>query len=179
MQAFLIYCFWKLCKNFLRKISFSLFLCSVCTITRIISTVKRWVLIFLLFFCKPFKINGLQYLISFEIVIFSVLTPNWHQFLFLWCQAFNTILSSLAISFSILVSSPIWLYTSIVTSIWACPIIYWRTFTSIRHSAILVQAVWRITCGCVKYRTKKILFFSAEDYLTLPSGSPSTFIIFW
>ena len=25
---------------------------------------------------------------------------------------------------------------------------------------------------------KKILFFSAEDYLTLPSGSPSTFIIF-
>ncbi len=27
------------------------------------------------FFCKPFKINGLQYLISFEIVIFSVLTP--------------------------------------------------------------------------------------------------------
>ena len=30
---------------------------------------------------------------------------------------------------------------------------------------------------CVKYRTKKILFFSAEDYLTLPSGSPSTFII--
>ena len=145
MQAFLIYCFWKLCKNFLRKISFSLFLCSVCTITRIISTVKWWVLIFLLFFCKPFKINGLQYLISFEIVIFSVLTPIWHQFLFLWCQAFNTILSSLAISFSILVSSPIWLYTSIVTSIWACPIIYWRTFTSIRHSAILVQAVWRIT----------------------------------
>ena len=33
-------------------------------------------------------------------------------------------------------------------------------------------------CGCVKYRTKKILFFSAEDYLTLPSGSPSTLIIF-
>jgi len=30
---------------------------------------------FNLFFCKPFKINGLQYLISFEIVIFSVLTP--------------------------------------------------------------------------------------------------------
>ena len=27
------------------------------------------------FFSKPFKINGLQYLISFEIVIFSVLTP--------------------------------------------------------------------------------------------------------
>jgi hypothetical protein len=27
------------------------------------------------FFCKPFKINGSQYLISFEIVIFSVLTP--------------------------------------------------------------------------------------------------------
>ena len=143
------------------------------------STVKRWVLIFFIFFCKPFKINGLQYLISFEIVIFSILTPIWHQFLFFWCQAFNAMLSSLATSFSILVSSPIWLYTSFVTSIWACPIIYWRTFTSIRHPAILVQAVCRMTCGCVKYRTKKILFFSAEDYLTLPSGSPSTFIIFW
>jgi hypothetical protein len=57
------------------------------------------VLIFWDFFCKPFKINGLQYLISFEIVIFSVLTPIWHQFLFLWCQAFNTILSSLASHF--------------------------------------------------------------------------------
>ena len=44
--------------------------------------------------------------------------------------------------------------------------------------ASLVQNVWRSVCGCVKYRTKKILFFSAEDYLTLPSGSPSTFIIF-
>ena len=52
MQAFLIYCFWKLCKNFLRKISFSLFLCSVCTITRIISTVKRWVLIILWRICE-------------------------------------------------------------------------------------------------------------------------------
>ena len=38
--------------------------------------------------------------------------------------------------------------------------------------------LWPEMCGCVKYRTKKILFFSAEDYLTLPSGSPSTFIIF-
>ena len=52
MQAFLIYCFWKLCKNFLRKISFSLFLCSVCTITCIISTVKRWVLIILWRICE-------------------------------------------------------------------------------------------------------------------------------
>ena len=52
MQAFLIYCFWKLCKKFLRKISFSLFLCSVCTITRIISTVKRWVLIILWRICE-------------------------------------------------------------------------------------------------------------------------------
>ena len=52
MQAFLIYCFWKLCKNFLQKISFSLFLCSVCTITRIISTVKRWVLIILWRICE-------------------------------------------------------------------------------------------------------------------------------
>ena len=52
MQAFLIYCFWKLCKNFLRKISFSLFLCSVCTITRIISTVERWVLIILWRICE-------------------------------------------------------------------------------------------------------------------------------
>ena len=52
MQAFLIYCFWKLCENFLRKISFSLFLCSVCTITRIISTVKRWVLIILWRICE-------------------------------------------------------------------------------------------------------------------------------
>ena len=34
-----------------------------------------------------------------------------------------------------------------------------------------------MTCGCVKYRTKKILFFSAEDYLTLPSGSPSTYYV--
>jgi hypothetical protein len=42
----------------------------------------------------------------------------------------------------------------------------------------LEQYVCLHTCGCVKYRTKKILFFSAEDYLTLPSDSPSTFIIF-
>ena len=46
-------------------------------------------------------------------------------------------------------------------------------------SKYLVANVCRKLCGCVKYRTKKILFFSAEDYLTLPSGSPSTFIIFW
>ena len=52
MQAFLIYCFWKLCKNFLRKISFSLFLCSVCTKTRIISSGKRWVLIIFWRICE-------------------------------------------------------------------------------------------------------------------------------
>jgi hypothetical protein len=56
--------------------------------------------------------------------------------------------------------------------------IYCKVFGFIPDFAILEQKVCLHTCGCVKYRTKKILFFSAEDYLTLPSGSPSTFIIF-
>ena len=55
---------------------------------------------------------------------------------------------------------------------------YCNAFGFIPAFANVVQNVWRKVCGCVKYRTKKILFFSAEDYLTLPSGSPSTFIIF-
>ena len=59
------------------------------------------------------------------------------------------------------------------------PITYCITFGLTLFSPNLVHPVWRRMCGCVKYRTKKILFFSAEDYLTLPSGSPSTFIIFW
>ena len=95
-----------------------------------------------------------------------------------WFYPIFTIPSVLLISFCTLTSST-WLYRSIVMVMSACPIMYCRLLTSIPLSAALVQNVCRNICGCVKYRTKKILFFSAEDYLTLPSGSPSTFIIFW
>ena len=87
--------------------------------------------------CKHFPLLKLSFFLG--------LTPIWHQFFLFWCQKFTAILSSFAISFSILALSPKWLYTSIVTSKWACPIMYCNTLMSIRHSAILVQAVCRIT----------------------------------
>ena len=100
-------------------------------------------------------------------------TPNSREWL--WSYIY---FSSFFISFCTLTSST-WLYRSIVMVMSACPIMYCRLLTSTPLSAALVQNVCLNICGCVKYRTKKILFFSAEDYLTLPSGSPSTFIIFW
>ena len=106
------------------------------------------------------------------------MTPIWHQFFLFWCQKFTAILSSFAISFSILALSPKWLYTSIVTSKWACPIMYCNTLISIRHSAILVQAVCRITCGCVKYRTKKILFFLPKTIWRLHQVVPAPLVSF-
>lgn len=68
------------------------------------------------FFCKPSKINGLQAFSTLEIVIFLRFDTNLTPFFLFWCQKFTAILSSFAISFSILALSPKWLYTSIVTS---------------------------------------------------------------
>ena len=54
----------------------SLFLCSSCNITLIISTVNICVLIIFIFFCKPSKINGLQAFSNLEIVIFLRFDTN-------------------------------------------------------------------------------------------------------
>ena len=83
---------------------------------------------------------------------FLDLTP----FFYFWCQLIAT-LSSLVISLSILDISLTWLYTSIVTSMQACPIIYWRTkngssadfVVSINtlHSSIVIQSFFNFEHG--------------------------------
>lgn len=78
---------------------------------------------FLRFFLQTLILRGLQHFFFLIIITFSwfdtILTPIFY----FWCQLIAT-LSSLVISLSILDISLTWLYTSIVTSMWACPIIY-------------------------------------------------------
>ena len=104
-------------------------------------------------------------IIRLFLILFSIILSYYASFAILFISSFASI-------------NPRCVYTFNVTPISECPIKYWSAFGFIPAFAILEQYVCLHTCGCVKYRTKKILFFSAEDYLTFPSGSPSTFIIF-
>ena len=56
-------------------------------------------------------------------------------------------------------SSPTWVYTLSVTAISECPIKYCSVLGFMPDFAIFEQYVCLQTCGCVKYRTKKIYFF--------------------
>ena len=104
-------------------------------------------------------------IIRLFLILFSIILSYYASFAILFISSFASI-------------NPRCVYTFNVTPISECPIKYWSAFGFIPAFAILEQYVCLHICGCVKYRTKKILFFSAENYLTLPSGSPSTFIIF-
>ena len=121
---------------------------------------------YLRFFLQTLILRGLQHFFFLIIITFSwfdtILTPIFY----FWCQLIAT-LSSLVISLSILDISLTWLYTSIVTSMWACPIIYWRTFTSILFSAILVQAVCRIMWADTFGNTHDWLVIEAPPCMTI------------
>ena len=65
---------WEIFFNLL--ISLSLFLCSSCNIARIVSTVKRWVLIIWDFFCKPWFYGVCNTFFPYNHHFFLI----WHHF---------------------------------------------------------------------------------------------------
>ena len=93
-------------------------------------------------------LRGLQHFFFLIIITFSwfdtILTPIFY----FWCQLISTF-SSLVISLSIPDISLTWLYTSIVTSMWACPIQSISQQQSLEaHKRILpLPVVWLIPCG--------------------------------
>ena len=74
--------------------SLSLFLCSICTIARIISTVKRWVLIILWRFCEALILRASQRFFTCFRTRFSwfdhIFTTNLRKNIFVWFSYYTS-----------------------------------------------------------------------------------------
>ena len=101
-------------------------------------------------------------IIRLFLILFSIILSYYASFAILFISSFASI-------------NPRCVYTFNVTPISECPIKYWSAFGFIPAFAILEQYVCLHTCGCVKYRTKKISFFLLESTCLFQSDTPQHF----